>query len=75
MTKSNISKTYRVSGTAWLDNNENGMRDEKEERLSGISAMLVNSETGVIKNKITTNSKGAYTFTNVENGNYLIIFD
>ena len=51
------------------------MRDETEERLSGISAMLVDSDTGVIKSKITTNSKGAYTFTNVENGKYIIIFD
>lgn len=74
-TNTNITKTYKIAGVAWLDNNEDGMRDENEERLSGISAMLVNSETGVIKNKITTNSKGAYTFTNVENGNYLIIFD
>ena len=74
-TNTNLTKTYKISGVAWLDNNEDGMRDEAEERLSGISAMLVNSDTGVIKNKITTNSKGAYTFTNVENGNYLIIFD
>ena len=37
--------------------------------------MLVDSDTGVIKSKLTTNSKGAYTFKNVENGNYLIIFD
>ena len=71
----NLTKTYKISGTAWLDNNEDGMRDEGEERLSGISAMLVNSDTGVIKSKITTNSKGGYTFTNVENGKYIIIFD
>ena len=73
--KSNISKTYRVSGTAWLDNNENGMRDADEQTMSGISAKLVNSETGVIQKAVTTDSTGGYTFSGVENGNYLVIFD
>ena len=74
-TNTNLTKTYKISGVAWLDTNEDGLRDEAEERLSSISAMLVDSDTGVIKSKLTTNSKGAYTFKNVENGNYLIIFD
>lgn len=73
--KSNISKTYRVSGTAWLDSNENGMRDVDEKTMPGISAKLVNSETGVIQKAVTTDSTGGYTFSGVENGNYLIIFD
>lgn len=73
--KSNISKTYRVSGTAWLDNNENGMRDTDEAIMPGISVKLVNSETGVIQKAVTTDSTGGYTFSGVENGNYLVIFD
>ena len=73
--KSNISKTYRVSGTAWLDSNENGMRDTDEQTMSGISAKLVNSESGVIQKAVTTDSTGGYTFSGVENGNYLVIFD
>lgn len=73
--KSNISKTYRISGTAWLDSNENGMRDVDETTMSGISAKLVNSQTGVIQKAVTTDSTGGYTFSGVENGNYLVIFD
>ena len=47
-TKTNISKTYRISGTAWLDANKNGMKEDGEELLPGISAKLVNSDSGVI---------------------------
>lgn len=73
--KSNITKTYKISGTAWLDSNENGTRDIEEKIMSGISAKLVNSENGLIIKTVTTDSTGSYTFTGVENGNYLIIFD
>lgn len=72
---SNITKTYKITGTTWIDINENGMKDSTEETISGITATLVNSDTGVIKNKLTTNSKGEYIFTGVENGRYLVLFD
>lgn len=71
----NITKTYKITGTTWIDINENGMKDSTEETISGITAILVNSDTGVIKNKLTTNSKGEYAFTGVENGRYLVLFD
>ncbi len=74
-TQSNIDKTYKITGIAWLDSNENGTRDDGEELLSGISAKLVNSETGVIIKSATTDSLGAYSFAGISNGNYLIIFD
>lgn len=74
-TQSNIDKTYKITGIAWLDSNENGTRDDGEELLSGISAKLVNSETGVIQKSVTTDSLGAYSFAGVNNGSYLIIFD
>ena len=73
--KSNIVKTYRISGTAWLDSNENGMRDGDEKIMPGVSAKLVNSETGLIIRTAITDSTGAYTFSGVENGSYLVIFD
>ena len=71
----NITKTYKITGTAWLDENEDGMRNDNEQKLSGITARLVNSDTGVIVKSITTDSKGNYIFPGVANGNYLVIFD
>lgn len=72
---SNVTKTYRISGTAWNDSDRDGMRNTNESLLSGIKVSLVNSETGVITKSITTDSAGSYTFSGVENGNYLIVFD
>ena len=72
---SNITKTYKITGTAWLDENEDGMRSETEQKMSNITARLVNSDTGVIVKSVTTDSKGDYTFAGVANGNYLIVFD
>ncbi len=72
---SNITKTYRISGTAWNDLDRDGMRSSNESLLPGIKVSLVNSESGEIQKSITTDSAGAYTFAGVENGNYLIVFD
>ena len=74
-TNEDLRKTYKLSGIAWLDKNENGMRDEAETLMKGVKATLVNSETGYIKQSVVTNSNGEYTFTGVTNGNYIIIFD
>ena len=71
----NVVKTYKVTGTAWLDSNSNGARDNDEQKLSGVIARLVNSETGVIVKSVETDSKGTYTFAGVENGNYIVVFD
>ena len=72
---SNIVKTYKITGTAWLDENEDGMRNDNEQKMSGVTARLVNSDTGVIVKSVTTDSKGDYVFAGVANGNYLIVFD
>lgn len=74
-TTEDLRKTYKLSGIAWLDKNENGMRDDSETLMKGVKATLVNSETGYIKQSVVTNSNGEYTFTGVTNGNYIIIFD
>lgn len=70
-----VVKTYKISGTAWLDSNGNGARDNDETKLSGVGAKLVNAESGVIVKSLETDSKGEYNFAGVENGNYLIVFD
>ena len=70
-----LSKTYKIEGVAWLDKNKDGMRTNDEELMKGIKATLVDTNTGMIKQTVSTNSKGEYTFTGVANGNYIIIFD
>ena len=70
-----IEKTYKITGIAWLDENEDGIRNPSEKRLSGITAKLVDSVTGIIKDRVSTNTNGEYTFKNVVNGSYIVIFD
>ena len=69
-----ITKSYKIEGTAWIDSNKNGMRDSEETRMSDVTAMLVNSDNGTIKGTTKTNSNGEYTFTGLSNGNYLVLF-
>lgn len=73
-TNGDITKSYKITGTAWLDKNKNGMRDDGETRMSNITAMLVESSTGTIKSTTTTSSNGEYTFSGVQNGSYLVLF-
>lgn len=71
---SEITKSHKISGIAWLDANKNGMRDNDEKRMGGVTAMLVDSTTGVIKATTTTNENGEYSFTGLQNGSYLVLF-
>ena len=81
-TPGSSDRRYRISGTAWIDSNMNGRRDNDEQKLAGIQVILVhrsNSQVVLDPNdnseKITTTSEnGAYTFTNIPNGEYLVIF-
>lgn len=77
-----IEGTYKISGVAWLDSNNDGRRDDTESTLGNIEVMLVNAETGKIvkddvtgANKVqTTNEQGTYTFANLKPGKYLVVF-
>ena len=69
-----------ISGTAWIDENEDGKRTTDEKTLSGITVMLYNAkknefvkENNQIK-KIQTDSEGKYSFENVEKGQYIVLF-
>jgi len=73
-TTTDITKSYKITGIAWNDENSNGMRDNSEKRMENVTAMLVDSATGVIKATTTTNNNGEYTFNGLSNGVYLVLF-
>lgn len=71
-----------ISGIAWLDENQNGKKDSGEKLLSDIKVRLFDISTNSIaKNRdgntaeTTTNSKGEYTFTKIDNGKYIVLFE
>ena len=75
-------ESYKITGTAWVDKNKDGKRDDEEELLSGIQVILLNKTTSdIVKDKdtgalkeVTTNKNGQYEFTNLAKGEYLVIF-
>ena len=76
-----IVDTYKISGTAWLDGNKNGVKDEGESNLAGITVMLLDKETGQIAKdansqdlNTVTEGNGNYTFRNLRPGSYMALF-
>ena len=80
---STTTSTYKITGTAWLDSNRNGMRDGDEQLLSGIRVILAYKRTSkIVKDRTTnaekittTNEQGQYQFDNLLPDEYFIIFD
>mgnify|MGYP004468758449 CR=1 FL=1 len=78
-------KTYSISGTAWLDENEDGIKDEKEKLLKGILVKIkqINKENvaeylkGEDGKEITaiTDNEGKYEFKELKAGKYIIEFE
>ena len=73
---------YRISGTAWVDENEDGRKDENETRLSGLRVTVIDQNTGnYVQNsngsiiETTTNDDGRYTLNNLPSGNYLVVVE
>ena len=64
----------KISGIAWFDADKDGMRDDKEKGLSGITVQLIKNTTGKVVGKTTTDSKGKYSFKNLSNGEYVVGF-
>lgn len=80
-----IEETYSISGTAWLDENEDGIKDEKEKLLKGILVKIkqinednvaeyLKDEDGKEITAITDND-GKYEFKNLKAGKYIIEFE
>ncbi len=69
------NETYSIAGIVWLDENEDGRRQENETTLEGITVMLVDrKDASVIKESIKTTAKGTYSFSNLNQGDYVVLF-
>lgn len=75
------AETRKVIGTVWIDENKNGIKEAEEQKVSGVTVLLLDNSTGSLavnsKGEIattTTNSDGSYMFNNVVKGKYTVIF-
>ncbi len=67
-------ETFKISGTAWLDNDKNGEMGENENKLQGITVKAINSNGQAVKST-TTQENGVYTLEGLTKGNYTVIFE
>ncbi|WP_392425155.1 SdrD B-like domain-containing protein [Dolosigranulum pigrum] len=65
--------TYTIGDKVWLDSNGNGIQDE-ESGVENVEVTLVD-EFGDIKGKTKTDQNGNYRFTNINRGNYQLVFN
>lgn len=73
---SDSNEKYSINGVAWVDENEDGKRQTNEKLLDGITVMLVDmNNSSEIKAKQTTDSKGAYCFSEIDKGKYIVAFN
>ena len=80
-----VEKTYSISGTAWLDENEDGIKEEKEKLLKGILVKIkqINKENvaeylkGEDEKEIIaiTDNEGKYEFQDLKPGKYIVEFE
>ncbi len=70
-----VAKPNSISGTAWIDENQNGRRDTSERVLSGVPVSIYDANTQKMMQQTTTNEKGMYAFEKLENGDYWVIFE
>ena len=67
---------YNISGVVWLDSNRDGIASN-EDKISDISVYLYKSEIkdSALVSDTKTDSDGTYVFSDVEEGDYYIVFD
>ncbi len=76
------NQTKVVSGVAWLDENGNGQKDDKEQLLGNIPVKLWDTKTNTVAkdkdgNEITTttNQEGFYSLSKIPQGEYIVVFE
>lgn len=68
------NKNNKISGAVWQDANKNGAKDSLEQKMSGITVKLLNSDLSE-KASTKTDAIGEYSFNNIENGQYIVEFE
>lgn len=63
-----------ISGLAWLDENKDGIRNENEKVLQAVKVILLDKAGKQVK-EATTSLTGTYKFADVEQGDYIVVFE
>ena len=63
-----------ISGVAWIDSNQDGERNDDEAVVPSMEVRLLNKTTNEFIDTTATNLKGEYVFSNVAEGEYVVVF-
>jgi len=74
--------TFAITGTSWIDRDENGTKDKTDANIKGVLVKIIDVSTGnylkdskgEILTQITGNN-GEYSFNNLQKGKYIIEFE
>ena len=76
---SSNNNLFEISGIVWEDSNNNGRRDLDEKTVEGIKVYAIDVTTNRIvtnnEQDVITDNEGKYTLTNLEKGNYIVVFE
>lgn len=61
-----------IGNYIWSDANNNGIQDPGESGLGNVTVQLLTSPGGTVVANTTTNAYGAYLFTNIAPGTYIV---
>ena len=61
------------NGTAWLDENLNGIRDENERAAAGETVVLIEQRSGSVVATLTTDENGSFRAEGLAPGKYTIV--
>jgi serine-aspartate repeat-containing protein C/D/E len=62
-----------LTGVAWFDSNQDGIRDPGESSVPGVTVMLYTTGGELVATTVTDN-EGQYLFTNLPYGDYYLVF-
>ncbi|HEK7221392.1 TPA: carboxypeptidase regulatory-like domain-containing protein, partial [Staphylococcus aureus] len=65
---------YSIGDYVWLDSNKDGVQDEEENGISGVTVTL-KDKNGKTLQTTQTDGKGKYRFDNLDSGDYKVVFE
>jgi DNA-directed RNA polymerase II subunit RPB1 len=68
-----VTKTYAVGDKVWIDSDKDGVQDQGEPPLAGVTVTLLDG-SGAVVGTTTTDANGRYLFDNLPAGTYQVRF-
>ena len=78
----NEGEIYGISGTVWIDEDKDGIKETQEENVEGVKIYAIDiekKEIAKVQNQTEieaiTNNNGFYALTGLKKGKYIVIFE